>query len=202
MPITADRTSLGSYAQCPAGLDRDWLGRVCHLSAADLAVIQRRTDPVTQLGYAAQLVTIRAIGTFQPDPAAVPEPVVAAAARHLGIDDPGVLAGYRDMLVRWRHTAEIRARPDRVRPRLHRPPVARHPGRLTARGGRHPDLRREDLDPRDARLRRGGHDRRARAQAARPRHRARGARRAAARRRHRATRTSARSTRSTVATGT
>ena len=108
MPITADRTSFGSYAQFPAELDRDWLGRVCHLSAADLAVIQRRTDPVTQLGYATQLVTVRAIGTFQPDPAAVPEPVVAAVARQLGIDDPGVLAGYRDMPVRWRHTTEIR----------------------------------------------------------------------------------------------
>jgi len=33
---------------------------------------------------------------------------VAAVARQLGIDDPGVLAGYRDMPVRWRHTAEIR----------------------------------------------------------------------------------------------
>jgi len=36
----------------------------------------------------------------------------AAGAVHdaLGIDDPGVLAGYRDMPVRWRHTAEIRDR--------------------------------------------------------------------------------------------
>jgi TnpA family transposase len=110
MPVTADRASVASYAQFPAELDRDWLGRVCHLSGADLAVIRRRTDLVTQLGYATQLVTVRAIGTFQPDPAAVPEPVVAAVARQLGIDDPGVLAGYRDMPVRWRHTAEIRDR--------------------------------------------------------------------------------------------
>src|SRR6266567_5244413 len=108
MPATADRASVASYAQFPAELDRDWLGRVCHLSGADLAVIRRRTDPVTQLGYATQLGTVRAIGTFQSDPAAVPEPVVAAVARQLGIDDPGVLAGYRDMPVRWRHTAEIR----------------------------------------------------------------------------------------------
>jgi integrase/recombinase XerC len=87
MPVTADRASVASYAQFPAELDRDWLGRVCHLSGADLAVIRRRTDPVTQLGYATQLVTVRAIGTFQPDPAAVPKPVVAAVARQLGIDD-------------------------------------------------------------------------------------------------------------------
>jgi len=92
MPVTADRASVALYAQFPAALDRDWLGRVCHLSGVDLAVIRRRTGPVTQLGYATQLVTVRAIGTFQSDPAAVPEPVVAAVARQLGIDDPGVLA--------------------------------------------------------------------------------------------------------------
>ena len=110
MPATADRASVASYAQFPAELDRDWLGRMCHLSGADLAVIRRRTDPVTQLGYATQLVTVRAIGTFQPDPSAVPESAVAAVARQLGIDDLEVLAGYRDMPVRWRHTAEIRDR--------------------------------------------------------------------------------------------
>src|SRR6266536_1002121 len=97
MPATADRASVASYAQFPAELDRDWLGRVCHLSGADLAVIRRRTDPVTQLGYATQLGTVRAIGTFQSDPAAVPEPVVAAIARQLGIDEPGALAAYRAM---------------------------------------------------------------------------------------------------------
>jgi hypothetical protein len=57
MPATADRASVASYAQFPAELDRDWLGRVCHLSGADLAVIRRRADPVTQLGYATQLAT-------------------------------------------------------------------------------------------------------------------------------------------------
>src|SRR6266568_3123065 len=110
MPATVDRGSLASYARFPAELDRDWLGRVCHLSEADLAVIRRRTDPVTQLGYAAQLVTVRAIGTFQSDPAAVPEPVAAAIARQLGIDEPGALAAYRAMPARWRHAAEIRDR--------------------------------------------------------------------------------------------
>lgn len=110
MPVTPDRGSSASYARFPAELDRDWLGRACHLSAADLAVIQRRTDPVAQFGYATQLVTVRAIGAFQPDPAAVPEPVVDPVARQLGIDDPGVLTGYRDMPVRRRHTSEIRDR--------------------------------------------------------------------------------------------
>ena len=52
MPVTADRGSLASYARFPAELNRDWLGRMCHLSEVDLAVIRRRTDPVTRLGYA------------------------------------------------------------------------------------------------------------------------------------------------------
>ena len=60
----------------------------------------------------ARMLVVRAftVQTVQSDPAAVPEPVVAAVAHQLGIDDPGVLAGYRDMPVRWRHTAEIRDR--------------------------------------------------------------------------------------------
>src|SRR2546430_16995829 len=105
MPVTADRASVASYAQFPAELDRDWLGPVCHLSGADLAVIRRRTDPVTQLGYATQLVTVRAIGTVQSDPAAVPEPVAAAVARQLRIDDPRRPAGYPELPGGWRHPA-------------------------------------------------------------------------------------------------
>jgi len=42
----------------------------------------RRADQATRLGYGVQLVTVRAIGTFLPDPAAVPAPV----ARQLEID--------------------------------------------------------------------------------------------------------------------
>ena len=103
-----DPVGLTAYAAFPAELDRDWLGRVAHLSEADLAVIRRRTEPVTRLGYATQLATVRAIGTFQADPTAVPGPLVAALARQLDITDPGVLSTYRDLPVRWRHTAEIR----------------------------------------------------------------------------------------------
>ena len=126
MPLTVDQDGVVAYAAFPPEPDRDWLGRVAHLSAADLALVRRRAGAVTRLGYAVQLVTVRAIGAFQSDPTAVPGPVVAAIARQLGIDDPGVLAGYRDMPVRWRHTAEIR-RSLRVS-RLHHPtrPVRLH----------------------------------------------------------------------------
>ena len=98
------------YGRFPEHIERDWLGRWCHLSEADLSLARRRTGDVTRLGFAVQLATVRAIGSFLADPAAVPAPVVAALARQLDIDDPGVLVGYGKLAVRWKHTAEIRRR--------------------------------------------------------------------------------------------
>lgn len=94
----------------PEVIERDWLGRWCHLSEADLALIIRRRQPGTRLGFAVQLATVRAVGTFLPDPAAVPGPVVASVAGQLDIDDPGLLAGYSKSPARWQHTGEIRER--------------------------------------------------------------------------------------------
>ena len=108
MPVVVDPVALAGYGCFPDAIDRDWLGRVTHLSSADTDLVLRRADPPARLGFAAQLVTVRAIGTFLPDPTAVPGPVLAAIAGQLDIDDPGALAAYRDMPVRWRHTAEIR----------------------------------------------------------------------------------------------
>jgi len=110
MPVVVDPAALGDYGAFPPELDRDWLGRVCHLGAADLEQVRRRTEERTRLGYALQLVTVRAIGTFLPDPTMVPAPVVAALARQLDITDVGALRGYQELAVRWRHTAEIRDR--------------------------------------------------------------------------------------------
>ena len=108
MPVVVDPVALAGYGCFPDAIDRDWLGRVTHLSSADTDLVLRRADPPARLGFAAQLVTVRAIGTFLPDPTAVPGPVLAAIAGQLDIDDPGALVAYRDMPVRWRHTAEIR----------------------------------------------------------------------------------------------
>lgn len=110
MPVVVDPTALADYAAFPTELDRDWLGRVCHLGEADLEQTRRRTEDRTRLGYALQLITVRAIGAFLPDPTAVPTPMVAAVARQLDITDSGALEGYRELAVRWRHTAEIRDR--------------------------------------------------------------------------------------------
>ncbi len=110
MPVVVDPTALADYAAFPTELYRDWLGRVCHLGAADLEQARRRIEDRTRLGYALQLITVRAIGAFLPDPTAVPTPMVAAVARQLDITDSGALEGYRELSVRWRHTAEIRDR--------------------------------------------------------------------------------------------
>ena len=108
--MIVDPAALAGYAAFPADLDRDWVGSVCHLSVDDLRAAGRRVDETTRLGFAVQLVTVRAIGTFLADPTAVPDPVLAAVARQLDIADPVVLHRYRDLPVRWRHTAEIRDR--------------------------------------------------------------------------------------------
>ncbi len=110
MPVVVDPAALAGYAAFPAEQDRDWLGRVCHLGTAELEQARRRTEDRTRLGYALQLVTVRAIGTFLPDPTAVPAPMLAAVASQLGVTNSGVLEGYRELAVRWRHTAEIRER--------------------------------------------------------------------------------------------
>ena len=111
MPVAAaEPAEQACYGQFPERIERDWLGRWCHLSEADVSLARRRTGDVTRLGFAAQLVTVRSIGMFLADPSAVPAPIVASLARQLDIADPGVLTGYAKLAVRWKHTAEIRRR--------------------------------------------------------------------------------------------
>ena len=112
MPLAAPETAEQScyYGRFPERIERDWLGRWCHLSEADVSLARRRAGDVTRLGFAAQLVTVRAIGTFLTDPSAVPTSIVASLARQLDIGDPGVLTDYGKLPVRWKHTAELRRR--------------------------------------------------------------------------------------------
>ena len=63
-----------------------------------------------RLGFAVQLGTVRFLGTFLDDPAAVPAGVAADLARQLSIAAPGCLAQYDAGRVRWLHAAEIRER--------------------------------------------------------------------------------------------
>ena len=99
MPVVVDPAALLNYAAFPPELDRDWLGRVCHLGAAELEQARRRSEDRTRLGYALQIVTVRAIGTFLSNPLAIPAPVVVAVARQLDVPDLVVLEGYSEGIV-------------------------------------------------------------------------------------------------------
>ena len=111
MPVIVDPAVVAGYARFPSSIERDWLGRVTHLSAADVQLVRRRVDPTTQLGFAVQLAALRGIGTFVADVTEVPLPFVEAVADQLLIDDPmPLLAGYAQAPVRWRHAGEIRER--------------------------------------------------------------------------------------------
>lgn len=105
----AERDGAG-FGRFPEHIERDWLGRWCHLSEADLDLVNSRYGDTMRLGFAVQLATVRAIGTFLGEPTNVPDAVVAAMARQLRISDPGVLIAYAKSPARWQHTTEIRER--------------------------------------------------------------------------------------------
>jgi TnpA family transposase len=111
-PVTtrpAEREGAG-FGQFPEHIERDWLGRWCHLSEADLDLVNGRYGDAMRLGLAVQLATVRAIGTFLPEPTDVPDAMVKALARQLRIGDPGVLVAYAKSPAKWQHTAGIRER--------------------------------------------------------------------------------------------
>ena len=97
----------GRYAGEPTP---DQLARHFHLDDADRELAASKRWDHMRLGFAVQLGTVRFLGTFLDDPAAVPAGVAADLARQLAIADPGCLAQYDAGRVRWLHAAEIRQR--------------------------------------------------------------------------------------------
>ena len=95
----------GRYADHPSPRQ---LARYFHLDDRDRQVIARHRGDHNRLGFAVQLGTVRFLGTFLPDPAAVPEHVVSHAADQLSIQDPGCLARYDRPQTHWDHAAEIK----------------------------------------------------------------------------------------------
>lgn len=71
MRIDRAEPARSPHAAFPEVVDRDWFGRWCHLSEADLGLVRRHRSDTTRLGFATQLVTVRAIGTFLAEPAEV-----------------------------------------------------------------------------------------------------------------------------------
>ncbi len=97
----------GRYAGEPTP---DQLARHFHLDDADRELAASKRWDHMRLGFAVQLGTVRFLGTFLDDPAAVPAGVAVDLARQLSIADPGCLAQYDAGRVRWLHAAEIRER--------------------------------------------------------------------------------------------
>jgi Domain of unknown function (DUF4158) len=96
------------YARFPAVVSGDELAEFFFFDERDRRLIGRRRRDRNRLGFAVALATVRYLGRFLEDPAAVPEPAVRFAARELAI--PYVsLAGYAASKPRWAHQAEIRA---------------------------------------------------------------------------------------------
>ncbi len=50
----AERIVREGYGRFPEHLERDWLGRWCHLSEAEVTLFRRRDEETTRLGSAAQ----------------------------------------------------------------------------------------------------------------------------------------------------
>ncbi|MHB1304568.1 MAG: Tn3 family transposase [Acidiphilium sp.] len=106
--LTAEQERLyGRYAGEPTA---DQLARHFHLDDADRELIGAKRWDHMRLGFAAQLGTVRFLGTFLDDPTNVPASVVGDLARQLSIVDPSCLARYATARVRWVHAAEIRER--------------------------------------------------------------------------------------------
>ncbi|WP_017555921.1 DUF4158 domain-containing protein [Nocardiopsis baichengensis] len=96
----------GRYAEPPS---RAHVDRFFHLDDADWELIAPKRREANRLGFAVQLCTARALGTFPTDLGEVPENAVAYLAEQLGIDDPACLGDYavREQ-TRLDHAEEIR----------------------------------------------------------------------------------------------
>lgn len=98
------------YGHYPDAVSAAQLARFFHLDDTDRDLIGQRRGDANRLGFALQLLTVRFLGSFLPNPVAVPTPVVDHVARQLGITEVACLSRYLEREpTRHAHRAEIRA---------------------------------------------------------------------------------------------
>jgi TnpA family transposase len=97
----------GRYAGEPSA---DQLARHFHLDDADRELAGAKRWDHMRLGFAVQLGTVRFLGSFLDEPAAVPGGVAEHLAQQLGITNAGCLTRYATARGRWLHSAEIKER--------------------------------------------------------------------------------------------
>lgn len=84
------------------------LARAFYLDDRDRALIAARRGDHHRLGFAVQLCTVRYLGTFLPDPTAVPSSVITHVTAQVGIADTSCLLLYGRRATIWReHAGEI-----------------------------------------------------------------------------------------------
>ena len=98
------------YGRYPEDLGAVQLARYFHVDDTDRQLIAQRRGDANRLGFALQLLTVRFLGTFLPNPTEVPAVVVAHVARQLALADVSCLPRYLDPEpTRHEHRTEIRA---------------------------------------------------------------------------------------------
>jgi hypothetical protein len=106
--LTDDQASVyGRFVEPPSRAD---LERFFYLDDVDRALVGKRRGDHNRLGFALQLVTVRFLGTFLPDPLDVPIVVLDFVAEQAGVADASVVKGYLERrTTRFEHQAEIAA---------------------------------------------------------------------------------------------
>ena len=94
------RDGFGRYVDPPS---REELERYFHLSDDDHKALLPLRGEHNRLGYATQLTSVRYLGTFPEDFSAVPDEVLQALSRQLGINDPTCILAYAETSQRQRH---------------------------------------------------------------------------------------------------